>query len=172
MELIMAKKPKNSSVDALPLTYQSMLERALHTLKVLHGKCGIDYAVHSEKYSLLEGTIDLTKAHVKLRKERVRSKLPYGTLTAYYMPFIKDMQPDDLVQVPVGQFDWHALQSSITARGGMLWGRGRVTCVVSKDRTVLEVWRLPDDLEKADMLAPGMNIRRGTGAEAEAEIDD
>lgn len=164
----MAKQPKTLSVADLPLTYQSMLERALYTLKLLHTKCGIDYAVLSEKYSLREATIDLSKPIAKPRKTRVKSKLPYGTLIAYYMPYIKDMQPDDLVQVPVGTFDWHALQSSITASGGQMWGKGRVTCVTNKDKTVLEVWRLPDGLSKADMLAPNLNAKRGT----EASVDD
>ena len=168
----MAKKPKTPSVDALPLTYQSMLERALHTLKLLHARCGIDFAVHSEAYGLTEGTIDLTKPHITAKRKRVQSKLPYGELTTHYMPYIQNMQPDDLVQVPVGKYDWHVLQSSITARGGQLWGRGRVTCVVTKDRTMLEVWRLPDGLEKADMLSPGHHARRGVKGNAEAEIDD
>lgn len=164
----MARLPKPLSVTDLPLTHQSMLERALYTLKLLHTKCGIDYAVLSEKYNIAEATIDLSKPLAKTRRTRVKSKLPYGTLTAYYLPFIKDMQPDDLVQIPIGAFEWHSLQASITATGGKMWGRGRVTCVSNKDKTVLEVWRLPEGMEKADMLSPGANSKRGT----EAAVDD
>ena len=32
----MAKKPKTLTVADLPLTVQSMLERAIHTLKLIH----------------------------------------------------------------------------------------------------------------------------------------
>jgi hypothetical protein len=167
MELIMANKPKTPAIDAMPVTYLNMLERALYTLKLLHAKCGIDYAVLSEKYGITEATIDLTKPAVKPKRTRVQSHLPYGTLTNYYMPFIENMQPDDLVQIPVGEFDWVALQSSITARGGQMWGKGRVTCVTSKDRTVLEVWRLPDGVEKSGLLMPHSSAGRDA-----ASVDD
>jgi len=163
----MAKKPTTPAVETLAVTYQNMLERALYTLKFLHGRCGINYAVFSEKYGISEATIDLSKLAPKPTRKRVQSHLPYGTLTSYYMPFIENMQPDDLVQVPVGEFDWHALQSSITARGGQMWGRGRVTCVTNKDKTVLEVWRLPEGVEKTAIFMPHGNTRRDA-----ANVDD
>lgn len=156
----MAKKPKTLTVADLPLTVQSMLERAIHTLKLIHAKSGVDFVIHSEKYGITEGTIDLTKA-VKHKRTR-QSKLPYGTLTTYFMPLIKDLQPDDLVQIPVGDFEASGLQGAISATTTKLWGKGSASCVMSADKTILEVWRLPAGMEKRDLLAPNFNNKRQT----------
>lgn len=156
----MAKKPKTLTVADLPLTVQSMLERAIHTLKLVHAKSGVDFVIHSEKYGISEGTIDLTK--LGKHKRTRQSKLPYGTLTTYFMPLIKDLQPDDLVQIPVGDFDASGLQGAISATTTKLWGKGSASCVMSADKTMLEVWRLPVGVEKRDLLAPNFNNKRQT----------
>ena len=156
----MAKQPRPLSVADLPLTVQSMLERAIHTLKLVHAKSGVDFVIHSEKYGISEGTIDLTK--LGKHKRTRQSKLPYGTLTTYFMPLIKDLQPDDLVQIPVGDFDASALQGAISATTSKLWGKGSASCVMSADKTMLEVWRLPVGVEKRDLLAPNFNNKRQT----------
>lgn len=156
----MAKKPKTLTVADLPLTVQSMLERAIHTLKLVHAKSGVDFVIHSEKYGISEGTIDLTK--LGKHKRTRQSKLPYGTLTTYFMPLIKDLQPDDLVQIKVGDFDASGLQGAISATTSKLWGKGSASCVMSADKTMLEVWRLPVGVEKRDLLAPNFNNKRQT----------
>ena len=156
----MAKKPKTLTVADLPLTVQSMLERAIHTLKLIHAKSGVDFVIHSEKYGISEGTIDLTK--LGKHKRTRQSKLPYGTLTTYFMPLIKDLQPDDLVQIPVGDFEASGLQGAISATTTKLWGKGSASCVMSADKTILEVWRLPAGMEKRDLLAPNFNNKRQT----------
>lgn len=156
----MAKKPKTLTVADLPLTVQSMLERAIHTLKLVHAKSGVDFVIHSEKYGISEGTIDLTK--LGKHKRTRQSKLPYGTLTTYFMPLIKDLQPDDLVQIKVGDFDASGLQGAISATTSKLWGKGSASCVMSADKTMLEVWRLPAGMEKRDLLAPNFNNKRQT----------
>lgn len=156
----MAKKPKTLTVADLPLTVQSMLERAIHTLKLVHAKSGVDFVIHSEKYGISEGTIDLTK--LGKHKRTRQSKLPYGTLTTYFMPLIKDLQPDDLVQIPVGDFDASGLQGAISATTSKLWGKGSASCVMSADKTMVEVWRLPVGVEKRDLLAPNFNNKRQT----------
>ena len=163
----MAKKPKTLTVADLPLTVQSMLERAIHTLKLIHAKSGVDFAIYSEKYGITEGTIDLTKALKPQRQRTRQSKLPYGTLVTYYLPFIKDLQPDDLVQIPVGDFDAHALQGAISAHSSKMWGKGAASCVMNADKTMLEVWRLPAGIEKNSLLAPsnsGGHNRQTEGA--------
>lgn len=161
----MAKKPKTLTVADLPLTVQSMLERAIHTLKLIHAKSGVDFVIHSEKYGITEGTIDLRKAGKHKRTRQ--SKLPYGTLINYYMPFIKDLQPDDLVQIPVGDFDAGGLQGAISATTSKMWGKGAASCVMSADKTMLEVWRLPAGVDKGSLLSPsnsGGHNRQTEGA--------
>lgn len=158
----MAKQPKTPSVASLPLTVQSMLERAINTLKLIHAKSGVDFAIYSEQYGISEGTIDLTKPRKSKRTRTRQSKLPYGTLVTYYLPFIKDLEPDGLVQIPVGDFDAVSLQGAISAHASKMWGKGSVSCIVSPDKAIVEVWRLPAGLGKQDMLAPSNNANRQT----------
>lgn len=156
----MAKKSKTLSVASLPITVQSMLERAVNTLKLIHAKSGVDFAVYSKQYGISEGTMDLTKL---CKPNRTRqSKLPYGTLVTYYLPFIKNLEPDGLVQIPAGDFNPVSLQGAISAHASKMWGKGSVTCVLSQDKATVEIWRLPAGLGKQDVLAPSGNFNRQT----------
>jgi hypothetical protein len=56
---------------------------------------------------------------------------------------MENMEPDDLVQIPVGAFEAGRLQSSVAARATSRWGKGTYTCVVSRDKQFVELWRLP-----------------------------
>lgn len=166
----MAKTPKTPKVEALSTTFSSMLERAIATLKTLHTHTGVDFVVYSDKYSIKEGTIDLKKTLFKPKRgKRVRSKLPLGTLINYYTPFIQGMQPDQLVQIPVQDFDIESLQASVISKAGAMWGRGTVTCVQSKDKTMVEVWRLPEGMTRDSFLTA---TNSGKRQPAEEVVDD
>lgn len=166
----MAKTPKTPKVATLPTTFSSMLERAIVTLKSVHAHTGVDFVVYSSEYNIKEGTIDLKKLLVKpKRAKRIRSKLPLGTLTNYYMPYIQEMQPDELVQIPVLDFDIESLQAGVISKAGSMWGRGTVTCMQSKDKTMIEVWRLPEGMTRTSFLT---SLNPGKHTQAEEAVDD
>jgi hypothetical protein len=166
----MAKTPKTPKVATLPTTFSSMLDRAIATLKTVHAHTGVDFVVYSSEYNIKEGTIDLKKTSVKPKRGgRVRSKLPLGTLINYYTPFIQDMQPDELTQIPVLDFNIESLQASVISKAGSMWGRGTVTCVQSKDKTMLEVWRLPEGMTRTSFLTATSSGKR---RQAEEAVDD
>lgn len=140
-----------SQVAQLPQTYQTLLDRAIATLKMMKDKADIDFVVYSEKYNIKVGTIKLEKLG---KRTRVHSKLPRGTMTSYLAPFIDNLAPDELVTIPIGSFDVGALQSSAASRATILWGKGSYTALRTKDRKAVELWRLPEGMDKSTLVDP------------------
>ena len=75
--------------------------------------------------------------------ERKKRKLrhPYGALKAYYLPYLKDLEPGGYVEVPWGAFLGGPLSSAISAHGCHEWGNGQVVVSVNKTKKVVEVMR-------------------------------
>ena len=139
------------SVAQLPQTYQTMLERAINTLKMMKDKADIDFVVYSETYNIKVGTIKLDKVG---KKKRIHSKLPRGTMTAFLSPLMDHLAYDQLVTIPVGTFDLSSLQSSVSSRASILWGAGTYTALRTKDKKSIELWRLPQGMDKATLVDP------------------
>lgn len=128
----------------LPETFERMLEQCAFTLDLLHKRFGIDYLIHSTEHKLDLGTVELRSEEAPARRgKRSASSTPWGSLSAHYVPYMENVNPDDLVQIPVGDFEATRLQSSVAARATSRWGKGSYTCVVSRDKQFVELWRLP-----------------------------
>ena len=138
-----------SKVAQLPQTYQTLLDRAITTLKMMKEKANIDFVVYSETYKIKVGTIKLDKVG---KRTRIHSKLPRGTMTAYLAPLMDNVAPDQLVTIPVGSFDLKSVQSSIASRAAILWGKGSYTALQTKDKKAVELWRLPEGMDKATLV--------------------
>jgi hypothetical protein len=143
-----------TSVAQLPQTYQTMLERAINTLKMMKDKADIDFVVYSETYNIKVGTIKLDKLNNLGKRKRIHSKLPRGTMTAYLSPLMDSLAYDELVTIPVGTFDLGSLQSSISSRASMIWGAGTYTALRTKDKKAIELWRLPQGMDKGTLVDP------------------
>lgn len=140
-----------SKVAQLPQTYQTMLERAINTLKMMKDKADIDFVVYSETYNIKVGTIKPEKLG---KRTRVHSKLPRGTMTSYLSPLMDNLVHDQLVTIPISTFDVGALQSGIASRATILWGKGTYTALRTKDKKAVELWRLPEGMDKATLVDP------------------
>lgn len=140
-----------TSVAQLPQTYQTMLDRAINTLKMMKDKADIDFVVYSETYNIKVGTIKLDKVG---KRKRIHSKLPRGTMTSYLSPLMDSLDYDQLVTIPVGTFDLNSLQSSVSSRASILWGAGTYTALRTKDKKSIELWRLPQGMDKGTLVDP------------------
>jgi hypothetical protein len=143
-----------TSVAQLPQTYQTMLERAINTLKMMKDKADIDFVVYSETYNIKVGTIKLDKLNKLGKRKRIHSKLPRGTMTNYLAPLMDNLDYDQLVTIPVGTFDVGPLQSSIASRASLMWGAGTYTALRTKDKKGIELWRLPQGMDKGTLVDP------------------
>jgi hypothetical protein len=61
---------------------------------------------------------------------------------------------DELVTIPLNGFDIGSLQSSISSRASILWGAGTYTALRTKDKKAIELWRLPQGMDKATLVDP------------------
>ena len=143
-----------TSVAQLPQTYQTMLERAINTLKMMKDKADIDFVVYSETYNIKVGTIKLDKLNNLGKRKRIHSKLPRGTMTAFLSPLMDHLAYDELVTIPVSTFDVASLQSSIASRASLMWGAGTYTALRTKDKKAIELWRLPEGMDKETLVDP------------------
>jgi len=130
--------------STLPETFERMLEQAAFTLDLLHKKYGIDFAIHSPEHNIKLGTVELDFGGEESKPSRKRAAdQPWGATTAYIRGFAGEMQPDDLVQIPIGSYEIGRLQSATAAWATQTWGKGSYTCVTSRDKQFIEIWRLP-----------------------------
>ena len=140
-----------TSVAQLPQTYQTMLDRAINTLKMMKDKADIDFVVYSETYNIKVGTIKPEKLG---KRKRIHSKLPRGTMTSYLSPLMDNLAYNQLITIPVGTFELNSLQSSVSSRASILWGAGTYTALRTKDKKAIELWRLPQGMDKSTLVDP------------------
>ena len=85
---------------------------------------------------------DYTNGQLATAKFKRASTTCYGDRAEYYKPFIKDLQPGDVVDVPFDKFSGTDLQSSIGAWAVGHWGTKSFMTTVNKKTKVVEVLRL------------------------------
>ena len=110
------------------------VEQALSTLS----KLGCVYHAQFNGKDYTNGQL----ATAKLKRAKRASSINYGARADYYKPFIKDLQPGDVVDVPFGDFYGYDLQSSIGAWAVSNWGTKSFMTTVNKKTKVVEVLRL------------------------------
>ena len=108
---------------------QKYLQTAIRQLSILPVKFAIiDDA--GNQYGDLEITVE------KIRK-RKKSAYPKGSITAYVMPFIKDLKVGDVAVVPFGDWNKKSLSSGLTACASRVWGNGSYTSYTAKEHIEL-----------------------------------
>ena len=113
---------------------EKALVQALLTLQAL----GCSYKILTADGKLLEqGVVDdgKTKRHRRADRE-------YGSLAAYYKPFIENLQVGETAIIPFNpEFQPEDLRSSVTARMASSWGKGSYTTMFDKHKN-LEIFRI------------------------------
>jgi hypothetical protein len=121
---------------------------------MMKDKADIDFVVYSETYNIKVGTIKLDKLNNLGKRKRIHSKLPRGTMTTYLAPLMDNLVHDQLITIPLNGFDIGSLQSSVSSRASILWGAGTYTALRTKDKKAIELWRLPQGMDKATLVDP------------------
>ena len=165
--------PKKAKKPVLPTVFQRMYEQTLYTLDTLNRKFGIEYAIHNDEYGLHKVTDGLKKGMPKAKNTRGTraTAFPYGAIAKWYMPFIKDLEPDGYASIPVGEFPPVSVQAGISARASQMWGVGSHSCSVSNDKQFVEVWRYPEGAPSELLTVRGYS-KRALQSKNEALIAD
>jgi hypothetical protein len=108
---------------------QKYLQTAIKQLSILPVKFAV-IDDDGKKY----GDLEVVE---KTTHKRKKSAYPKGSITAYVMPFIKDLTVGDVAVVPFGDWDKKSLNSGLTACASRVWGNGSYTSCTSKDHIEL-----------------------------------
>lgn len=116
--------------------FQKMLASAVRNLETLEKRGYVKYKViaDGEEYGDLE---------VVPEKKRTRSSsaFPIGEVRDYVMPFIKNMQPDTIVSIPVGKYEAESLRGNACSWCSTVWGKGSYTSTVNREAGTVEIYR-------------------------------
>lgn len=114
----------------------AIVERSIIALRASRAKFIV---VMPDGETIVEG--DLKLEEPKLKRKRQKSDFPHGTLTAHYMPYLQNLQPGQMVEVPFGNFPPAVLAGSISSRVCQLWGRKTAMTAQNAEKKVVEVLR-------------------------------
>lgn len=115
---------------------KQLLRKALAMLNAT----GAKYAV-VDFDNVKHGTLEIAPA--KIAGKRASSITPIGAVLEHSMPYIKDMQPGDVVQIPATDvFTTHRIQSTVTGWIWRTWGEGAATTHQNHKNNTLEVLRI------------------------------
>lgn len=118
--------------------FQKILKVTLSNLRQLEGKGYIKYKVihgKEEHGSLVVGT-PKTKRSTALN-------LPMGTMRDYVMPYVVNLQPGELVEIPFGEYPPENVRSNACAWASGKWGSGTYTSTINRNSSVVELYRYP-----------------------------
>ena len=86
---------------------------------------------------------DLKLEIPKPEKKRKRGlEHPIGTITKHYMPYINELQPGEMVEIPYDKFRPEVLVSGISSRAVGMWGKGSTMTAQNPAKKVVEVLRV------------------------------
>lgn len=118
---------------------QKYLQTAIRQLSILPVKFAI-IDEDGKKY----GTLDIV---VETDRKRKKSLYPRGAITAYVMPYLKDMKVGDVATVPFSEWAKKSLASGLTACASRIWGNDSYTTCAAKEH--IEIMRTGGhDIEK------------------------
>lgn len=116
--------------------FQKKLEDAIKSLHMLQKRGFV-------KFKVIVGDEEHGDLEVVQEKKRTRaaSAFPIGTVRDYVMPFIKDLQPDEIVSIPFGKFDPESLRGNACSWCSVTWGKGTYTSTVNQEQQTVEIYR-------------------------------
>lgn len=162
----MAKKPPKAA--PVPEIFTRMFQQAMATLAVLNKKCGLEYALYSDQLAVDMATEGMARKSVKKAKKRTNTA-PFGAMAMLYKPTLEKMEPDAYASIPIGTFNPLSLQSAVSARASTMWGNKSYSCVVTKDKKHVEIWRYPADIDTSLLSLNGLRRNTETVATADDE---
>lgn len=84
----------------------------------------------------------LTIKNDKKKKKRA-SHYPHGEIRHYILPFVKDIQPDQVARIPVGSYNFESIRGNTCSWCTTVWGKGTYSSVVDKEKRTVEIYRFP-----------------------------
>jgi hypothetical protein len=116
--------------------FEKMLKVTLSNLRQMEKRGLLKYKVIVDDEE--HGSLEVAKTS----KRRVLS-LPFGTMRAHVVPWLTDMQPGDLVEIPILEFPPETVRGNACAWANEKWGRGTYASTINKASNKVELYRFP-----------------------------
>lgn len=92
------------------------------------------------KYKIID---ENGEEHCNFDEKKTRTyKYPFGALSKHFKPFVENMEPGDLVEVPSATFDLLSMQSAIAGWFCNNHGNGSCMTSINRPKNVVEVIRV------------------------------
>ena len=101
---------------------------------------GAEYAIVVGEET--HGTLELAKKPRPIGKNSVVKKYGKGTVLNYIKPYIDNLKPGDVAQIPVAEFDMHSIGSTASGHAHRIFGFGNYTGMQNKEKNMYELMRL------------------------------
>lgn len=121
--------------------FANMLKKAIIDLKTLQAKGFVQFKIQSEM-----GEFGDLKLEPPKKKKIIRnpSNVPYGAIRQYALPFIQNMQPGDIVSIPINEYIAENLRGNVCSWCTTAWGKKTYTSSYNKTTKAIEVYRHPE----------------------------
>ena len=114
----------------------ALFNRAIVILQALPAVKFVIVLPDGKKYE--QGDLQLEKA----KRKRRNLKYPMGSVALHYKPYIANLQPKGLIEIPFDIFDAESLRSGIASHCVSAWGKGSVLTSINRSKRCVEVLRI------------------------------
>lgn len=114
----------------------SLLDRAIVILQAMPAVKFVIVLPDGKKFE--QGDLQLEKA----KRKRRNLKYPMGSVALHYKPYIANLQPKGLIEIPFDIFDAESLRSGIASHCVSAWGKGSVLTSINRSKRCVEVLRI------------------------------
>ena len=114
----------------------ALFNRAIVILQAMPAVKFVIVLPDGKKYE--QGDLQLEKA----KRKRRNLKYPMGSVALHYKPYIANLQPKGLIEIPFDIFDAESLRSGIASHCVSAWGKGSVLTSINRSKRCVEVLRI------------------------------
>lgn len=119
---------------------RKLLDQSVKNLIALEGRGHITFKVittEGEEFGNLE------VKPVEKKKKKRKSSLPHGEIRQYLLPILKDVQPDQVVTIPLRSYKAESIRGNACSWCTTVWGKGTYSSTVPKGKNSVEIYRFP-----------------------------
>lgn len=117
-----------------------ILKQSVKHLAALEGRGHIRFKVITAA-GLEYGSLEIRP--VEKKKKKKPSPYPHGEIRQYLLPMLKDIKPDQVVNIPVGKYDPESIRGNACSWCTTAWGKGTYSSTVPKHKSSVEIYRFP-----------------------------
>ena len=122
--------------------FRKLLDQSVKNLVALEGRGLIEFKVFTidgEEF----GKMKAVKPKAKKDKKKRVSAYPHGEIRKYLLPLLQNVQPDQVVSIPLTKYDAETLRGNACSWCTTVWGSGTYKTAIDKVKNTLEIYRFP-----------------------------